>query len=197
MIKIKIGIIAGSFDIIHPGYIHMFNEAKKYCDYLVIALQTDPTVERPNKCKPILSYEERKQILLSLKPVSEVIKYTTEQELEEILKKDKYHVRILGDDYVAKYATGQEYSNEIVYVNRSHGWSTTKYKKLIAESLNGEKSMTLSDQALSCLMVALQKSLMEQSDIVPVLKSFQFVQADDGTLLVQNPPTKINFVQPQ
>jgi glycerol-3-phosphate cytidylyltransferase len=175
----------------------MLNEARKYCDYLVIALQTDPTIERPSKCKPVLSYEERKQILLALKPVSEVVKYTTERDLEEILKKDKYHVRILGDDYVGKQVTGQEYSDEVVYVNRSHGWSTTKYKKMIAESLNGEKSMTLSDQALSCLMVALQKSLMEQSDIVPVLKGFQFVQADDGTLLVQNPPTQINFVQPQ
>jgi hypothetical protein len=55
--------------------------------------------------------------------------------------------------------------------------------------------MTLSDQALSCVMVALQKSLMEQSDIVPVLKGFEFAQADDGTLLVQNPPTSIKFSQ--
>jgi hypothetical protein len=56
-----------------------------------------------------------------------------------------------------------------------------------------ENKMVLSDQALSCVMVALQKSLMEQSDIVPVLRGFQFVQADDGTLLVQNPPTQIKF----
>lgn len=134
----KIGIIAGSFDVIHPGYIYMFAKARDFCDLLVIALQTDPTIERPQKLKPILSYEEREFILLNLKSVDKVVRYTTEQDLMEILKKDKYHVRILGDDYISKYATGQEFSDEIVYVDRSHGWSTTKYKKLICESITGE-----------------------------------------------------------
>ena len=136
------GIIAGSFDILHPGYICMFQYAKHHCDHLTIALQTDPTVERPNKLKPILSYEEREQILLSIKYIDNVIKYTTEQDLLNILRTGDYNVRILGDDYKNRYATGQEYNKEIVYLDRSHGWSTTKYKKLIAESLNGEKNDT-------------------------------------------------------
>lgn len=51
--------------------------------------------------------------------------------------------------------------------------------------------MTLSDQALGCVMVALQKSLMEQSDIVPVLKGFEFV-VDGEDLYVKNPLTQIN-----
>jgi glycerol-3-phosphate cytidylyltransferase len=134
----QIGIIAGNFDIIHPGYIYMFQDAKKSCDYLVIALQTDPTIERPNKCKPILSWEERKEVLLSIRFIDEVIRYTTEEELLNILKTRQYGVRILGDDYVGKYATGQEYSDKIVYIQRNHGWSTTKYKWLIADSLKGK-----------------------------------------------------------
>ena len=135
----KLGLIAGSFDVIHPGYVYMFAKARNYCDNLVVALQTDPTVERPNKLKPILSYEEREIILLNLRSIDRVIPYTTEKELEEILKNTKYHVRILGDDYVGKYATAQEYSDEIAYIDRSHGWSTTKYKHLICESLKRSK----------------------------------------------------------
>jgi glycerol-3-phosphate cytidylyltransferase len=137
-----IGLIAGSFDVIHPGYIKMFEEARQHCEYLDIALQTDPTVERPHKLKPILSYEEREYILKSIKYIDKVVKYTTEQDLLNILKIKKYHVRILGDDYIGKHATGQEYSEKIIYLDRSHGWSTTKYKNLICKSLNGEKNET-------------------------------------------------------
>ena len=134
----KIGFIAGSFDVIHPGYIHMFRKAKEHCDYLVVALQTDPTIERPNKLKPILSWEERQEILLSIRYIDEVIKYTTEQDLINILKTRQYNVRVLGDDYIGKHATGQEYSDQIAYIDRDHGWSTTKYKTLLVKSINGE-----------------------------------------------------------
>lgn len=133
-----IGLIAGSFDVIHPGYIHMFKRSHEFCDFLVIALQTDPTIERPNKIKPILSYEEREEILLSIRYIDEVKKYTTEADLTNLLKSGQYDVRILGDDYREKYATGQEYSDKIIYLDRSHGWSTTKFKNLICKSLNGE-----------------------------------------------------------
>lgn len=132
------GIIAGNFDVIHPGYIYMFRDAKKYCDHLTIALQTDPTIERPEKIKPILSFEERDMVLRSIRYIDDVVLYTTEKELNNILKTMKYNVRILGDDYRNKYATGQEYSGKIVYLNRDHGWSTTKFKQEIAKSL-GEK----------------------------------------------------------
>jgi glycerol-3-phosphate cytidylyltransferase len=131
----KKGIIAGNFDVIHPGYIQMFKQSKDYCGWLVVALQTDPTVERPEKIKPILSWEERRDMLLSLRYVDEVVEYTTEAELRELLKNGDYSVRILGDDYRDKYATGQEHSSEVVYITRDHGWSTTRFKKLIAESI--------------------------------------------------------------
>lgn len=133
-----IGIIAGSFDVIHPGYIYMFNKAREHCGQLTVALQTDPTIERPHKLKPILSYDERYSILRSIRYIDEIISYTTEEDLKNILKTGIYNVRILGDDYVGKHATGQEYSQKIVYLDRSHGWSTTKYKHLICKSLQGE-----------------------------------------------------------
>ena len=135
----KIALIAGNFDIIHPGYIHMFKNARDYCDKLVIALQTDPSVERPNKLKPVLSWEEREDILLSIRYIDEVIKYTTEKDLLEILKTKQYNVRILGNDYIDKYATGQEFSDRVVYLDRNHGWSATKFKKLICQSLGENK----------------------------------------------------------
>ena len=132
----KSGVIAGNFDIIHPGYINMFDEMKKLCENVIILLQTDPTIERPEKLKPILSVEERKSILLSLRQIDRIETYTTESDLLELLKSIKPSVRFLGDDYIGRIdVTGFELNIPIYYLNRSHGWSTTKFKKLIAQSL--------------------------------------------------------------
>jgi glycerol-3-phosphate cytidylyltransferase len=131
----KIGVIAGNFDSIHPGYIHMFNECKKYCNYLIVLLHEDPTNERPEKLKPILSVRERLLILYSLKQVNLVMTYKTEAELYMILEEMNPDVRFLGDDYIGKSFTGDDLDISIHYLNRDHGWSTTKYKQLIANSL--------------------------------------------------------------
>jgi glycerol-3-phosphate cytidylyltransferase len=131
----RIGVIAGNFDVIHPGYIHMFNECKKYCNYLIVLLHEDPTNERPEKLKPILSVEERLLILYSLKQVNLVMTYKTEAELYDILDEMNPDVRFLGDDYIGKPFTGNDLDISIHYLNRDHGWSTTKYKQLIANSL--------------------------------------------------------------
>jgi glycerol-3-phosphate cytidylyltransferase len=131
----RIGVIAGNFDVIHPGYIYMFNECKKYCNYLIVLLHEDPTNERPEKLKPILSVEERLLILYSLKPVNLVMTYKTEAELYDILDEMNPDVRFLGDDYIGKPFTGNDLDIPIHYLNRDHGWSTTKYKQLIADSL--------------------------------------------------------------
>jgi glycerol-3-phosphate cytidylyltransferase len=130
------GIIAGNFDVLHPGYIHMFREAKAHCDHLTIALHNDPSYERPEKLPPILSLNDRKMMLLSIRHIDEVIEYDTEADLYAIMKHHMFDIRILGDDYIGKYATGQEYCGKIVYMDRSHGWSTTKFKKAIAASLS-------------------------------------------------------------
>ncbi len=129
------GVIAGNFDVIHPGYIKMFNEAAANCDCLIVLLQTDPTVERPEKLKPILSIEERKEMLFSLKSVCDVLTYTYEAQLLDILKLGEFDVRFLGDDYIGKPFTGDHLSIPIHWIKREHGWSTTKFKELIAQSI--------------------------------------------------------------
>ena len=129
------GVIAGNFDAMHPGYIKMFNEMKQYCSVLVVLLQTDPTIERPNKLKPILSTDERKNMLMSLEDVDDVIRYTYEEQLYDLLKMGGFNIRFLGDDYINKPFTGDDLEIPIHYLNRDHGWSTTKYKTLIANSL--------------------------------------------------------------
>ena len=128
------GIIAGNFDVIHPGYIEMFKEMKKYCTVLIVLLHTDPSIERPHKLKPILSSDERREILLSLKYVDDVIRYTYEEQLYDLLKIGEFNIRFLGDDYRNKPFTGDDLKIPIHYLNRDHGWSTTKFKKLISES---------------------------------------------------------------
>jgi glycerol-3-phosphate cytidylyltransferase len=130
----KTGVIAGNFDVIHPGYIKMFKECKENCDYFVVLLHSDPTIERPEKLKPILSVEERREILFAL-DIDTVISYDTENELYWMLKDGNYDVRFLGDDYIGKSFTGDDLDIPIHYLNRDHGWSTTKYKQLIADSL--------------------------------------------------------------
>lgn len=133
--KKGIGVIAGNFDVIHPGYIHLFTECKKHCDHLIVLLHTDPTIERPNKCKPILSVFDRCMILNSLIQVDEVKTYTLESELHELLTEIPVNVRFLGDDYIGKTFTGDDLDIKIHYINRNHGWSTTKFKKLIADEI--------------------------------------------------------------
>lgn len=128
------GIIAGNFDVLHPGYIEMFKEMNKYCTVLIVLLHTDPSIERPHKLKPILSSDERKEILLSLKYVDDVIRYTYEEQLYDLLKVGEFGVRFLGDDYKGRPFTGDDLKIPIHYLNRDHGWSTTKFKKLISES---------------------------------------------------------------
>lgn len=133
--KYKVGIVCGAFDVIHPGYIHMFTDAKSVCEKLVVLLQTDPTIDRPEKMKPTQSAEDRELILRSLKFVDDVKCYTTEKELYNILKEDFYDVRILGTDYLEKNFTGKDLNREIYWHSRDHGYSSTNFKNKISESL--------------------------------------------------------------
>lgn len=130
-----VGVIAGNFDVIHPGYIYMFDECKKHCDILLLLLHDDPSIERPEKIKPILDLNERNMILSSLKQIDRIITYQIESDLYDILKTEQIDIRFLGDDYKDKAFTGDDLGIPIHYLDRSHGWSTTKFKKMIAESV--------------------------------------------------------------
>ena len=130
-----VGVIAGNFDVIHPGYIYMFDECKKHCDILLLLLHDDPSIERPEKIKPILDLNERNMILSSLKQIDRIITYQIESDLYDILKSEQIDIRFLGDDYKDKAFTGDDLGIPIHFLDRSHGWSTTKFKKMIAESV--------------------------------------------------------------
>ena len=130
-----VGVIAGNFDVIHPGYVYMFDECKKHCDILLLLLHEDPSIERPEKIKPILDLSERNMILSSLKQIDRIITYQIESDLYDILKTEQIDIRFLGDDYKDKAFTGDDLGIPIHYLDRSHGWSTTKFKKLIAETI--------------------------------------------------------------
>ena len=130
----KIGVIAGNFDVIHPGYVRFFKDAKENaCDILTVALHVDPTIERPNKAKPILTAEERTEILLSIRYVDRVLYYNTEKELEDLLASIPDHVRVIGTDYEGVEFTGKSLAGEIYYHNRNHDWSTTRFKTEISK----------------------------------------------------------------
>ena len=130
-----IGVIAGAFDAIHPGYIYLFNECKQHCDHFLLLLHEDPSIERSEKMKPILSIKERKLILSSLRQIDEIITYKTEDDLLKILKNRKIDIRFQGDDYKEKNFTGQDLDIPIHFLDRSHGWSTTKFKKLLSNNI--------------------------------------------------------------
>ena len=129
------GFVASSFDLIHPGYILMFQDAKQHCDWLVCALQDDPTIDRPNKNKPVQTLEERKLVLEAIRYVDEVVVYNTEAELYELLKKIQPDVRVLGTDYVGKSFTGDDLNIKILWHKREHNWSTTNLKAKIQNTL--------------------------------------------------------------
>ena len=131
----KVGVIAGNFDVMHPGYIKMFKECKEHCTWLIVLLHEDPSIERPEKLKPILSVNERREMLCSLEMIDEVITYSTEDILYAFLKGIDPDIRFLGDDYIGKNVTGKDLGIDIHYINRDHGWSTTKYKQLIADEV--------------------------------------------------------------
>ena len=130
------GIIAGNFDVIHPGYIEMFNEMKRRVDKIHVLLHIDPSLDRPEKIKPLLSLAERKMTLMALKGITEVSPYNSEEELLKLISVINPEIRFLGEDYINRTDyTGYGLPPKIIFLKRDHGWSTTKFKNLIAGSI--------------------------------------------------------------
>jgi cytidyltransferase-like protein len=127
-----VGFTAGNFDLIHPGYIYTFEEAKRHCDKFLIFLQKDPSEHRKSKYKPVVPLYERYKTLKSIKYIDEIYVYQTEEELYELIQFFKPDIRILGEDYIGKSFTGDDLPPKVIYTTRSHGWSTTRIKDMIA-----------------------------------------------------------------
>ena len=126
------GFVASCFDLLHAGHCLMLQDAKEQCDYLVAALQVDPSVDRPEKNKPVQSLEERLIQLESIKYVDEIQLYNGEEDLRQLLHEIRPNVRILGSDYIGKVATGQEFSDKVYYHKRDHNWSTSELRLRIS-----------------------------------------------------------------
>jgi len=136
------GVIAGNFDVMHPGYIKMFKECADNCDCLIVLLHSDPSVERPHKLKPILSTKERREMLSELKSVCDIFEYNYEAQLYDLLKAGEFDVRFLGSDYINEPFTGDDLKIPIHYLDRSHGWSTTRFKEEITRQVYEQRKLS-------------------------------------------------------
>lgn len=135
--NMKIGITFSSFDLLHAGHIKMLEEAKTQCDYLICGLQTDPTLDRPEKNRPIQSVVERYIQLKGCRFVDEIVPYATEQDLEDVLRSFKLDVRIVGDEYEHKDFTGRKFCEEkgidLYFNKREHRFSSSGLRREVAE----------------------------------------------------------------
>ena len=132
-----IGITCSTFDLLHAGHIIMLEECKKYCDYLICALQVDPSIDRNEKNKPIQSLVERYIQLDAVQYVDKIIPYTTEEELVTIFSSLDLDVRIIGEEYKDEDFTAKDVcmkrNIKFVYNKRDHDFSTSSLRKRIYE----------------------------------------------------------------
>jgi len=136
----KKGITFGAFDLFHAGHILMLEEAKTVCDYLIVAIQSDPSLDRETKNSPVQSVEEREIQVSSCRYVDEVIIYDREADLLEILDTFSWDVRILGDEYQNKDFTGREkYLDKCYFNKRPHSFSTSELRNRVASEHFKEK----------------------------------------------------------
>ena len=136
----NIGFTCSTFDLLHAGHITMLEEAKHHCDYLIVGLQNDPTLDRPEKNSPVQSIVERQIQLAAVKYVDEIVVYNTEQDLIDLLLTLPIDVRVLGDEYKGRDFTGKDIAKQrgskIVYNGRDHSFSSTSLRKRVAKETN-------------------------------------------------------------
>lgn len=135
--NMRVGFVASSFDLLHAGHVQMLREAREQCDYLIVGLQTDPTIDRPNKNSPVQTIVERYTQLKGVRYVDEIIPYATENDLEDILSMYHIDVRILGEEYREKDFTGKDTckkrSIQLYFNKRDHRFSSSDLRERVAE----------------------------------------------------------------
>lgn len=132
----KIGFQCSTFDLLHAGHITMLKQEKEMCDYLKVGLQVDPTVDRPDtKNKPVQSVYERFVQLQAVRYVDEILVYSTEQDLLNLIKSQTIHIRFLGEEYIGKDFTGKQFcidnGIELYYHKRRHEYSSTELRNRV------------------------------------------------------------------
>ena len=141
----KVGFTCSTFDLLHAGHVMMLREAKTVCDYLIVGLQTDPTIDRPEKNAPVQTLVERYIQLSGIEYVDEIIPYQTEQDLEDILNMFPINVRILGEEYKNGKFTGRatcaKRGIELYYNKRDHRFSSSDLRERVSnESIRVRES---------------------------------------------------------
>ena len=127
----RIGFTCGAFDLMHAGHMIMFEDAKSICDKLIVAIQSDPSIDRPYKNRPVQSFDERVIMVSGCRYVDDVLLYHTDDYLLKILKQVNPDVRILGSDYLNKTFTGQDLPIEVYYHKREHDWSSSELRERV------------------------------------------------------------------
>ena len=130
----KIGFTCSCFDLFHAGHVMMLKEAKTQCDYLIVGLQTDPTIDRPHKNKPIQSILERYIQLEACKYVDQIVPYATEKDLQDLLTSYPIDVRIIGEEYKNQRFTGYDLPMAVYFNSRQHSFSSTELRERIANA---------------------------------------------------------------
>lgn len=132
-----IGVTCSTFDLLHSGHVMMLREAKSQCDYLIVCLQTDPSIDRPEKNKSVQTIVERYVQLSAVKYVDEIVVYQTEKDLEDILEMFPIDIRILGEEYRDKDFTGREICKkrgiQLHFNKRDHRFSSSGLRKRVNE----------------------------------------------------------------
>ena len=131
-----IGFTCGAFDLTHAGHYLMFEEIRKKCDFLIVGLHLDPSVDRKNKNKPIQTLEERMIQLEACKYIDKIIVYKTEVGLYELLKKLKPDIRFMGADWKNRpnYSRDRLPDMKVIYNSRDHNYSTTNLRKRVLKA---------------------------------------------------------------
>jgi len=136
----KVGFTCSTFDLLHAGHVQMLREAKENCDYLVVGLQMDPSVDRAEKNAPVQTIVERYTQLKGVSYVDEIIPYGTEEDLNDILTMYHIDVRILGEEYREKDFTGKDICKkrgiQLHFNKRDHRFSSSDLRKRVAEREN-------------------------------------------------------------
>lgn len=134
-----VGITFSTFDLLHAGHIGMLREAKTHCDYLIVGLQSDPTIDRPDtKNKPIQTMVERYAQLNALKFVDEIVPYQTEEDVIDILELFQINVRFLGEEYRDKEFTGKDICRkrdiDLHFNKRDHRFSSSDLRRRVHDA---------------------------------------------------------------
>lgn len=133
----KVGFTCSTFDLLHAGHVQMLRDAKSVCDYLIVGLQTDPTIDRKEKNKPIQTIVERYVQLQAVKYVDEIITYSTEKDLEDILSMYQIDIRIMGEEYRDKNFTGKDICQkrgiQFYFNKRDHRFSSTDLRSRVCK----------------------------------------------------------------